>query len=173
MIEEVKIPEEMIAMVTQAMAELIVPGTLGIITDFLGLLVILITTIPQMRDLAMFGAFWVVSILFTVEILHPVMICYLPAPHDSKHYLPGFMVRALTGLGNFVTHAVGKWVVAGSALLVLAVSTVIVLKHSTIGEANPGSFLLWPDHEFNVATAEIAERFGGVDRIPTVFVFSS
>jgi predicted RND superfamily exporter protein len=148
---------------TQAMAELIVPGTLGIITDFLGLLVILITTIPQMRDLAFFGAFWVVSILFTVEILHPVMICYLPAPHDSKHYLPGFMVRMLTALGNFVTHAVGKWVIAGSALTILAVSTLVVLRYSTIGEANPGSFLLWPDHEFNVATAEIAERFGGVD----------
>ncbi|NNL85313.1 MAG: MMPL family transporter, partial [Myxococcales bacterium] len=148
---------------TQAMAQLIVPGTLGIITDFLGLLVILITTIPQMRDLAFFGAFWVISILFTVEILHPVMICYLPAPHDSKHYLPGFMVRMLTALGNFVTHPVGKWVIAGSALLILAGSTLVVLRHSTIGEANPGSFLLWPDHEFNVATAEIAERFGGVD----------
>ena len=31
--------------------ELIVPGTLGIVTDVLGLLVILITSIPQMRDL--------------------------------------------------------------------------------------------------------------------------
>ena len=50
------------------MAELIVPGTLGIVTDVAGLLVILVTTIPQMRNLGIFGAFWVASIVFTVEI---------------------------------------------------------------------------------------------------------
>ena len=76
-----------------AMSELIVPGTLGIITDVAGLLVILVTSIPQMRDLGIFGAFWVSSILITVEILHPVLICYLPAPHEHEHFLPGFMVR--------------------------------------------------------------------------------
>tara|TARA_Y100000590_G_scaffold26670_2_gene30001 strand:- start:718 stop:3741 length:3024 start_codon:yes stop_codon:yes gene_type:complete len=148
---------------TQAMAELIIPGTLGIVTDFLGLLVILITTIPQMRDLATFGAFWVFSILFTVEILHPVMICYLPPPHESKHYVPSFMVRLLGALGGFVTHRIGKWVVAGGAIAVLGSSAIVVFQKSTIGEANPGSFLLWPEHEFNEATAQIAERFGGVD----------
>ncbi|MDG2051881.1 MAG: hypothetical protein P8M78_17145, partial [Myxococcota bacterium] len=56
---------------TVAMSELIVPGTLGIVTDVAGLLVILVTSIPQMRDLGIFGAFWVSSIIITVEILHP------------------------------------------------------------------------------------------------------
>ncbi len=148
---------------TVAMAELIVPGTLGIVTDFLGLLVILITSIPQMRDLAIFGAFWVFTILFTVEILHPVMICYLPPPHEPEHYLPGFMVRLMRGIGKVVTDPVGKFVVAGIALALLVGSTYVVFTRSTIGEANPGSFLLWPDHEYNVATGQIAEKFGGVD----------
>lgn len=148
---------------TVAMGELIVPGTLGIVTDTLGLLVILITSIPQMQDLAVFGAFWVLTILFTVEILHPVMICYLPPPHEAEHYLPGFMVRALGGLGRFVTGPVGRYAVAGTAIVLLAGSTYIVFTQSTIGEANPGSFLLWPNHEYNRATGRIAERFGGVD----------
>jgi predicted RND superfamily exporter protein len=148
---------------TIAMGELIVPGTLGIVTDFLGLLVILITTIPQMHDLGIFGAFWVLTILFTVEILHPVMICYLPAPHDAEHHLPGFMIRVMRAIGNFVTHQVGKYVVAGVALVLLVVSSYIAVTRSTIGEATPGTPLLWPDHEFNLATAKIAEKFGGVD----------
>ncbi len=148
---------------TVAMAELIVPGTLGIVTDFLGLLVILITTIPQMRDLAVFGAFWVFTILFTVEILHPVMICYMAPPHDAEHYTPATMVRVLTAVGNAVTNPVGKYVVAGVALTLLTGSLYIVFTRSSIGESNPGSFLLWPDHEFNLATAQIADRFGGVD----------
>jgi len=150
---------------TMAMAELIVPGTLGIVTDVLGLLVILITSIPQMRDLATFGAFWVICIIFTVEVLLPVMICYLPPPSSSEHYLPGFMVRTMGWIGRSVTGPVGKYVVAGTALVILSGSTYIVFTRSTIGEANPGSFLLWPDHEFNVATAAIAEKFGGVDSL--------
>jgi len=148
---------------TLAMAELIVPGTLGIVTDVMGLLVILITSIPQMRDLATFGAFWVIIIIFTVEVLLPVMICYLPPPSSSEHYLPGFMIRTMGWIGRTVTHPVGKYVVAGAALAILTVSTFIVFTRSTIGEANPGSFLLWPDHEYNIATAAIAEKFGGVD----------
>ncbi len=148
---------------TVAMGELIVPGTLGIVTDFLGLLVILITSIPQMRDLAVFGAFWVFTILFTVEILHPVMICYMAPPHDSEHYLPSFMIRLMRAIGNFVTGPVTKYMVAGVAVGLLVGSSYIAFTQSKIGEASPGTPLLWPDHEFNQATAAIAEHFGGVD----------
>ena len=95
------------------MGELIVPGTLGILTDVAGLLVILVTTIPQMRDLGVFGAFWVAAIVVTVEILHPILICWLPAPHDYHHYTPGFMQRFVGWLGNLVTDPVGRWVVVG------------------------------------------------------------
>ncbi len=150
---------------TVAMAELIVPGSLGIVTDFAGLLVILITTIPQMQDLAVFGSFWVLAILATVEILHPVMICFLPPPHSGEHYLPPFMVRLLTRVGHLATGSRSKFAVAGTTISLLIVSTWIVVNYSTIGEARPGSPLLWPEHEFNVATTQIADRFGGVNAL--------
>jgi predicted RND superfamily exporter protein len=150
---------------TVAMSELIVPGTLGIVTDVAGLLVIMVTSIPQMQNLAIFGAFWVASIIVTVEILHPIMICYLPAPTEHEHFLPGFMVRFTRAVGNATTHPVGKYVIGGVTLVLFAVSTYIALYHSKIGEATPGTPLLWPDHEFNLATTEIATRFGGVDSL--------
>jgi predicted RND superfamily exporter protein len=148
---------------TVAMSELVVPGTLGIITDVCGLLVILVTSIPQMRDLGIFGAFWVSSILLTVEILHPVLICYLPAPHEPEHFLPAFMVRFTRFIGWLTTHPTYKYVIAGVTVVLLVGSTYITLMYSQIGEARPGTPLLFPDHEWNLATAEIAERFGGVD----------
>ena len=154
-----------IEVATVAMGELIVPGTLGIITDVAGLLVIMVTSIPQMQNLAIFGAFWVLSIIATVEFLHPIIICYLPAPSEHQHFLPGFMVRFTRGIGNVTTHPIGKYVVAGVTIALLVSSTYIALFHSKIGEATPGTPLLWPDHPFNVATAEIAERFGGVDSL--------
>ena len=150
---------------TIAMGELVVPGTLGIITDVAGLLVIMVTTIPQMQDLAKFGAFWVLSILATVEILHPVMICYLPAPKEHEHFLPQSMVAFTRGLGNVCTHPTGKYVVGAITVVLFAWGTWMALFHSKIGQATPGSPLLWPNHEFNVATGEIADRFGGVDQL--------
>jgi predicted RND superfamily exporter protein len=148
---------------TIAMAELIVPGTLGIVTDVAGLLVILVTTIPQMHDLAIFGAFWVLSILATVEILHPVMICYMPPPKEFEHFLPKTMVRFTNFVGWVTTHPRWKYAVGAATIFLFVSSTYLALFYSQIGQATPGSPLLWPDHEFNVATAQIAERFGGVD----------
>src|SRR5574339_441243 len=72
-----------------------------------------------------------------VEILHPIMICCMP---------PRI-----------------KYVIASGTVIVLAVCTYITLFHSQIGEASPGTPLLWPDHEFNTSTAMIGEKFGGVD----------
>jgi predicted RND superfamily exporter protein len=155
--------EAKVYVATIAMGELVVPGTLGIITDVAGLLVIMVTSIPQMRDLAVFGAFWVASIIVTVEILHPILICYLPAPTEHEHFLPGFMVRFTRAIGNATTHPIGKYVIGGTTVVLFATSSYIALYHSKIGEATPGTPLLWPDHEFNIATAEIATRFGGVD----------
>jgi predicted RND superfamily exporter protein len=150
---------------TEAMAELIVPGTLGIVTDVAGLLVILVTSIPQMRNLGEFGAFWVASIIMTVELLHPIMICYLPAPTEHEHFLPGFMVRFTRFIGYITTHRVYKYVIGAVTVVLFVSSTYIALFHSKIGEAQPGTPLLFPDHEFNVATAAIADKFGGVDSI--------
>ena len=47
--------------------------------------------------------------------------------------------------------------------MIFTVCTYITLFHSQIGEASPGTPLLWPDHEFNTSTARIGEKFGGVD----------
>ena len=148
---------------TVAMSEVLVPGTLGILVDVGGLLVILVTSIPSLRDLAIFGAFWVTSILFTVELFHPIMICYLPPPHESEHFLPKTMIRFTRFVGYATTHRVWKYVIAAVTIALFASSTWLALFHSKIGEASPGTPLLWPNHEFNVATAQIAERFGGVD----------
>jgi predicted RND superfamily exporter protein len=148
-----------------AMGELIVPGTLGILTDVAGLLVILVTTIPQMRDLGIFGAFWVAAIVVTVEILHPVLICFLPAPKDFRHYTPALMTRFMGAIADYVTDPRGRWVVAYGFLAIFLLSGAATLAWSTIGEARPGIPLFWPNHPFNVATGMIGEKFGGADAL--------
>ena len=154
---------------TTAMAKLMLPGMLGIITDAAGLMVIFLTTIQQMRNLAIFGSFWVLAITFNVILLHPIMIAYLPPPHESKHFSPKTMTRFLAWAGRMTTGAVTKRLLVGTAAVFLAFSTYYVLYNSTIGESRPGFPIFWPDHEFNVATGEVAKRFGGVDQL-VIFV---
>jgi len=154
-----------IEVATVAMSELVIPGTLGIVTDVAGLLVIMLTTIPSMFNLGLFGAVWVSSIIVTVEILHPILICYMPAPTEHEHFLPEFMLRFTRGVGWATTDPFWKYVIGGTTVLLLVSSTYITLFYSKIGEATPGTPLLWPSHEFNVATDQIATRFGGVDSL--------
>jgi hypothetical protein len=148
-----------------AMSELMVPGSLGIITDASGLLVILVTTIPQMYNLGLFGAFWVLSIIFTVELLHPILISYLPPPRESKHYTPAWMVAFTTALGRAVTHPRGRWWITATTLVVFVTAGWIAIFHSTIGSARPGISIFWPDHPFNVAMDHFGKNFGGADTL--------
>jgi predicted RND superfamily exporter protein len=150
---------------TVAMGELIVPGTLGVVTDVAGLLVVLVTTIPLMQNLGIVGAFWVASIIATVEILHPVMICYLPPPTKHRHFVPRFMVRFTRLVGNATTHPRWKYAIAFVTVVLFAGSIHVALNHAKIGEVAPGTPLLWPDHEWNRATSEVGSRFGGVDSL--------
>jgi predicted RND superfamily exporter protein/acyl carrier protein len=167
-LNEREIHDAKVETATTAMAKLMLPGMLGIITDAAGLLVIFITTIQQMRNLPTFGSFWVIAIIFNVILLHPIMIAYLPPPHESKHYTPRFMNWLLSRVGWLTTSAT-KYAVVGVVGVFFAFATYYVLYHSTIGENRPGTPLLWPDHPFNQATQKIAARFGGLDQF-VIFV---
>src|SRR5262249_36734516 len=101
----------------------------------------------------------------TVEILHPILICFLPAPKESQHYTPAFMRRLVGALGSLVTHPVGRWVVVGTFVTIFVGSAAAVAAWSTIGEAKPGIPLFWPNHPFNQAIAKIGEKFGGADNL--------
>jgi len=154
---------------TTAMAKLMLPGMLGILADAAGLAVCFLTTIQTMRDLSIFGSFWVVAIIFNVIMLHPIMISYLPPPHDFHHFTPAWMQRFLAATGRLATGPVSKYVLAGGTAFGLVLATWYVLFHTTIGESRPGSPVFWPDHPYNVATGKIGETFGGVDQM-TIFV---
>jgi len=148
-----------------AMGALLVPGTLGVVTDVAGLLAILVTTVPQMRDLALFGAFWVGAIAITVEVLHPVLISLLPPPRAREQGPPRLARAFARRMGALATHPVGRWAVAGSSLVLLGICTAIAVDRSTVGHTGAGSPLFWSKHPFNVATAEVSRSFGGVDAL--------
>jgi hypothetical protein len=78
-------------------------------------------------------------------------------------------MNALLGGAGRLTTGPGKFALIAVVIAMFSYSTYYVLYNSTIGEARPGTPLFWPDHEFNVSTAKMAEIFGGIDQL-TVYV---
>ncbi|HXZ85360.1 MAG TPA: MMPL family transporter, partial [Myxococcota bacterium] len=68
----------------RSMAELLLPGTLAIMTDVFGLLTISLATIPLVSKLGLLCAFWATSILVTEMLLNRLLILYLPAPRERQ-----------------------------------------------------------------------------------------
>jgi predicted RND superfamily exporter protein len=139
------------------------PGSLGVISDAIGLLLIALGSVPINDKLAIYASFWAGSVIFTVLIAVPVMLELLPAPKTSevrhnllRRILPLVSKIACTRTGATTTLA---------TVVVLFVVGVLLSAKVQVGEAEPGSPLLYPDHDYNVSSAAINERFPGSEEL--------
>jgi len=151
----------------KAMENLFLPGMIGVLTDAAGVFVIATATVRQMRIMAFFCSFWVISIIFSVLILVPIILSYFPIKKGAK-IKRGLMDKLL---GNFARYAVGKrsrWVIVGIAGMI-GIAGIMIGTKIQIGEILPGSPLLWPDSIYNRDSAKINEKFFGSDKL-CVFV---
>lgn len=141
-------------------------GTLGIVTDALGILVVGIATIPVMRELAFFCAFWAVSIEISVLILIPVLISFFGLPRGTRvlERLEGNPINSLLArLAWLANGSPARWVLACFAAV--AGASFFVSTRITIGDIRPGTALLWPDSEYNTAVERINDSFLGTDEL--------
>jgi len=146
----------------RSMAELLLPGTLGILTDCIGLLTIALATIPVMHKLGLLCGFWAASIVITEMLLNRLLILYLPAPRERHHYVQPIAARALGAAANLVGSRAGALAIVVVFTSVTAVCAVLA-RDVPVGEQRPGTPILYPDADFNVAAREIGERFFGLD----------
>ncbi len=64
----------------ESAAGLFMPGGVSILTDAIGLIVLLVAPMPILTKLAVAGSFWVLSNVVSVLILDPILCCYFPTP---------------------------------------------------------------------------------------------
>jgi hypothetical protein len=149
------------------MAELLLPGSLAIITDAFGILVIYVSSIALMKKVAIVGAFWAMSIAVTEMLLNRLMIAYLPAPKDTKHYVPAPMVWVLHHLSWMATSPRSVRVIL-IVWIFIVLGSLSVAPFVAVGESHPGTPILWPDSEFSKSAAVISKRFYGADELTLV-----
>jgi predicted RND superfamily exporter protein len=148
--------------VITSMAELLLPGTLAIVTDAFGILVIGVSSIALMKKVAIFGAFWAVSIAVTEMLLNRLLIVYFPAPKKFTHYTPGAVKRFLKATARIATGERSARVILG-VWLVVVVSCFFFAYQVKVGESRPGTPVLWDDSEFNRSARVISSKFFGAD----------
>ena len=85
-----------------SMSELLLPGTMAILTDCVGLLTISLAAIPLVQELGVLCAFWAASIGVTEMLLNRLLILYLPAPRTRQHYVPKPVARVLSAAAGLV-----------------------------------------------------------------------
>ena len=153
--------------VVLSMAELLLPGSLAILTDALGIIVIWISSIALMKKVALIGTFWALSIVVTEMFLNRLLIMYFPDPKDTKHYVPVPIQRALGVIANIATGYRSSRIIL-AVWLVVVIAAAAVSPYVKIGESRPGTPILWPDSEFNQSAAEISKRFYGADELTVI-----
>jgi len=155
---------------------LIYPGLSGVITDGAGIFVIAVIPIPILQKLAIICFFWAMSTIFVVLILTPVMLISLPVSKRLKYKArskavqihPSFFFKMLEYTSQ-LSRGRNAYRVLG-VVFILFLGAFVANTRLTIGDARPGTPLLWPDSRFNQDEQKIGEHFPGVNNPLTIIV---
>lgn len=137
------------------------PGSLGVVSDAIGLFVISIGSIPLNTKLAHYSSVWAICIILNVLIAVPLLLSILPKPSKTA-----LKQNTLHHLGNACASLVSY---APRTLLtvtaVLLVGGIWLASKVSIGESEPGSPILYQDHDYNISSKAINDSFPGSEEL--------
>ncbi len=146
-----------------ALTNLFRPGTLGVVSDAIGLLLIAVGSVPINDKLAVYACLWALSVIVTVIIAIPCILQLLPTP-KVRQTGDSAMARLFRIIAGRVTlpraPGIVLWVCALLFIAALAASSKV-----TIGETEPGSPLLYADHDYNMSSKVINDAFPGSEEL--------
>lgn len=144
------------------------PAMASIITDGLGILLVAVAPIPLIQKVALFAAFWIVSIFISVVTLHPIILSYIDPPPpptgDEKNRLSERFYVAVTDGVIWLSEGWRRWVVI-LVTAVLGVTAFMIGRQLKVGDMTPGAALLFADHPYNQAYDYLNERFLGANQL--------
>lgn len=140
------------------------PGTLGIVSDAVGLLLISLGSSPINVKLGIYASIWAGTVVITVLIAVPLVLSLLPLSKVSSSADEDAQTGVFASLARVVTSSRGS---AGVLLLALVVyiGGGVLSSRVQIGESEPGSPILYPDHDYNVSSQNINDNFPGSEEM--------
>lgn len=147
---------------------LFAPAMASIITDGLGILLVAIAPIPLIQKVALFAAFWIVSIFISVVTLHPIILAYIDPPPqptgNEKLRLSDRIYNALTDVVIWASEGWRRWAVVLLTLF-LGVGSFLLGRQLKVGDMSPGAALLFADHPYNQAYDYLNQHFLGANQL--------
>lgn len=139
------------------------PGALAIVADAAALFLIGLGSVPINDKMAIYASFWAVCMVVTVLVTLPMMLAILPRPKDVaiKHTV----VRTIFPKLAVVVGTHGRSLAVLWVLLVVVMVAAYLSSWVQVGEPEPGSPLLYRDHDFNVSSKAINELFPGSEEL--------
>ena len=126
-------------------------------------MLIALGSVPINVKLGIYASLWAVCVVFTVLIAVPLMLSLLPKPKPAAKRLAA--EDALFGrVAAVVANRHGGMVILGVAGVILLVGAQLSSRVQ-IGESEPGSPILYLDHDYNVSSKVINERFPGSEEL--------
>ncbi len=157
------------AAIVASFAEMFVPTLSGIITDALGLLVIILVPIVMLQKLAMTASFWIMAITISELLLNPIIYDFLKAPeHDTVlKRREGPFIRVVSWFASVVLSPKGRVV---TVVFWISISCLFATQWTklTIGDPTAASPLLFADSPYNASHTKIQGKFGGVEPLIVV-----
>lgn len=143
--------------------EMFHPGLLGIVCDAIGLALLVTGSVRINFELGLFTALWAAGGIVNVLVLLPLVLSYLPTPRRPAVSHAGLR-SVLTRLGRFVAQRGNAASLSATAMVLVGLS-LIIAKDVTIGESEPGSPLLYRDHDYNVSSSAVNRLFPGSEQL--------
>lgn len=139
------------------------PGSLGVVSDAIGLLLIAIGSIPLNTKLAHYASLWALCIIVTVLLAVPLLLSILPKPKNTevKHNI-------FRNVGYACAEIISDRRAAKNALWVAAIllcSGWYFSSKVVIGESEPGSPILYQDHDYNISSKAVNDSFPGSEEL--------
>jgi hypothetical protein len=150
----------------KALVALFRPGMLGVVVDAVAVAIVAAMPMPLLQKTAFVGAVWLGTIAVSAMVLVPTLLSWVTKPHATAFPVDTnrWLLRPVLNLcGNLVLGR-RSVVVLVLAVAVLAVSGYYATR-VTVGDALPGTPLLWPDHPYNVDAKAINDTFQGSDQM--------
>jgi predicted RND superfamily exporter protein len=148
-----------------ALQNLFKPGLLAVVADAGCVLVVALTPIPMLQKISYIGTVWVFSIVVSALLMTPVLLSWCSTSARKVHPINiSPLLDRLLGVGIGIVATRWRYTVL-AATGVLFVLTGIYAFNLKVGDANPGSPILWPDSRYNQDAATINGKFQGSDRM--------
>jgi predicted RND superfamily exporter protein len=148
------------------LADLLRPGVLGISIDAGCIAVVAMSPIPLLQKLVILACVWVGTLTVSAVVLTPVLLSWVAHPRGYVHKIniDYYLLRPFLEFCVRATQSRARYgIVAGTALVFVACGAYsLKLK---VGDANPGSPILWPQSQYNVDSTAINNHFSGSDRM--------